>query len=261
MEDTRFDALTRQIGYAVSRRTVLSVLGGAIPGLIVHHALGSERKDAVQAERCTPPGKKCTTSGQCCSHQCAGKKKHKKCTDCKVRQCQVGMDACGDYQCRCPGNGFCVTTLSDDSFCFSEGACVPCASDGECNTIFGIDGAACIDARGCDCTDPEYDPRGRACVTPTGLGCTVNGFECASADECCSGGPCGKWKAGKKPFCRAATCHAPGESCDPALFDTDCCEGLCDLDTKTCTQMERATAAGARAAQTRRSMAPLRRPA
>src|SRR4029078_12060086 len=185
MEDARFDALTRRMSHVISRRTVLTVLGGAIPGLFAHRALGSKRTDAVQSERCMPPGEKCPPSGQCCSHKCAGKKKHKKCTTCRVQQCQVGMDACGDYQCRCPGNGFCVTTLSDDSFCFSEGACVPCASDGECNTIFGIDGAACIDARGCDCTDPEYDPHGRACVTPTGLGCTVNGFECASAEECC----------------------------------------------------------------------------
>ena len=258
MEDARFDALTRRMSHVISRRTVLTVLGGAIPGLFAHRALGSKRTDAVQAERCMPPGKKCTTSGQCCSHKCAGKKKHKKCTTCRVQQCQVGMDACGDYQCRCPGNGFCVTTLSDDSFCFSEGACVPCASDGECNTIFGIDGAACIDARGCDCTDPEYDPHGRACVTPTGLGCTVNGFECASAEECCSGGPCGTWKAGKKPFCRAAACHALGESCDPALFDTDCCEGVCDLDTNTCVRVKRATAAGTRMAHTWRHVAPFR---
>jgi hypothetical protein len=261
MDAQVFDALTRRTAAATSRRGVLAAFGGGTLALLAGgRVLGSAANGAVQAEACRLPGRKCTKSGQCCTRKCTGKKKRKRCRGCSVQSCRPEMNLCGDYWCECPGDGACTSKLDGDSFCAWGLGCVPCADDDHCNTVFGIEsGGACIhgSAGACDCVFPGFNPEGTACAVQPGLSCTVNGDECESATECCSGGPCGEWE-GVGRFCRSDTCKPLGEPCDPALWDTDCCEGICDLETNTCTQVSLEVSSASGRQQTRRHAPKLR---
>ena len=70
MDPRRFEALTRQIATASSRRSAAKVLTGALVAPVLVHLGREEAKAGLPIVHCKPPGKKCDNDQRCCSGRC-----------------------------------------------------------------------------------------------------------------------------------------------------------------------------------------------
>ena len=69
MEAKHFEALSRQVGAAGSRRAALLAVAGAILAPVL--GLGREEADAgIPIVHCKPPGKFCDSDKKCCNGAC-----------------------------------------------------------------------------------------------------------------------------------------------------------------------------------------------
>jgi hypothetical protein len=103
MDATRFEALSRRVGAAASRRAALAALAAGVAGGL----LGWRPEEAaagIPIVNCKPPGKKCDKNQKCCSgrcrkHRCGCSKKGRPCWDplegalCCSQKCHNGR--CG----------------------------------------------------------------------------------------------------------------------------------------------------------------------
>ena len=69
MDQTRFEALTRQIATASTRRAAIKVLAAALAAPLLVH-LGQEQAAAIPIVNCKAPGKRCDSDHRCCSGNC-----------------------------------------------------------------------------------------------------------------------------------------------------------------------------------------------
>jgi hypothetical protein len=172
----RFDAITRSIGSARSRRQALVMLAAT---MVAAPFAGGARLVAAEPKQslCLAGGKPCKNGGQCCSRRCKKKrgKRNGRCVglgpfaaNCpQVDSCISGE---ADWFCQAgSGGGVCISGNAGQPFCVSRTACtVPpgdpiCATDADCGPahIFG----------------PEFANKGKclACDQP---GC-AGGVMCA----------------------------------------------------------------------------------
>ena len=164
MNSDRFDAVTRTLTTAGSRRRVLAA---ALGGLITLGALPTsarkgkkkEKKPKTNAFRCIDVGKACQgKNGKCCSGICQGRKPRKgkkdksRCVAHNAGVCIADADSCtAGVEVPCSTSNpscFCTLTTGNAGFCaaFSGGPaghCRVCRKDADCEPEFG-EGAACI---------------------------------------------------------------------------------------------------------------------
>jgi hypothetical protein len=152
MDGNSFDAMTRLLGSARSRRRALQVLTGAMMTAVLVVPGSPVSAQPVQS-LCLPGAASCRTGSQCCSGVCK-KKRHKRrgrCTslgpfaaNCPPVNSCLSDDA--DWFCEAGGGGgVCIAGVNGEPFCVSMTACtVPpgppiCASDVDCGAahIFG----------------------------------------------------------------------------------------------------------------------------
>jgi hypothetical protein len=215
MDPTRFDALaramTRTASPNVTRRVILTALGGLLAGSLsgaTDLKAGKRRRSRVrnrvrrrheQRKNNAP----CPTGQQLCNGQCAG--------------CCADAD-CGGNACR---DGRCAACPNDQREC--RGGCIPmtaCCSDGDCTgSRTCIDGActcranerlcqgACIPSDACCGSDC---PPGPTCSSETCGGCCA-GNVCRQGDSqnfCGRGGEACE-TCGQRAICDAGNCVCP----------------------------------------------------
>lgn len=170
MDQNRFDALTRSLIAAASRRTILGITLGGVLGL-----LGPGR-DAAAAKkrRCRP---KCGVCQRCQKGKCHQTKSGKK--RCKRGKCQPRADGteCGGPCLACLGG---VCTAKTGTAC---GAGTECLSNGSCARTCTVD-AEC--GPGCFCSSNSLDGQ-RHCIPPTyscDLGSCTTAADCAPGQHC-----------------------------------------------------------------------------
>ncbi|MGI9253048.1 MAG: hypothetical protein ACR2J8_04825, partial [Thermomicrobiales bacterium] len=138
----------------------------------------------------------------------------------------VKDNVCTGAVCGCSGDASCGcwARVNGGATCSSlaQGACVACDSDATCVNLFGIPGSRCILTEGENCSCPYGLTTG--CVAPCGQTCVVDGLQCATGADCCSG-VCGCRKG--LCFCRHERCGAERAACNLANYDLDCCAGKC----------------------------------
>ena len=173
MNSHRFDAVTRTLTTAGSRRRVLAALGGLITlGALPASARKGKKakKPKLNAFRCVDVGKACQgKNGTCCSGICQGKKPKKgkrdksKCVAHNAGICSPETDSCtlgvgiscnpSNPNCSCTlttGNaGFCGSFTGNGTGGINE--CRVCSKDTDCQAEFGA-GAACLVMGGAGCT-------------------------------------------------------------------------------------------------------------
>ena len=219
MDMQRFDALTRRVGSAGSRRRVLSAL---VVGAAAHLA---QRSDAVA---CKGHNAKCKSNGSCCGDaglRCVkqGKKKKKRC------RCIPGWA-------RCPESGDgCLHVAEDTENCGSCGnECPdgePCCFGGECQPL--CDGACCADCFVEVQLDGTLDLDNPVCCAANGQ--ASGGTICSSnkkktSDDRC----CWPFEACVNGKCCCDDCAGSvvcgGKCCAKAA----CCNGVCCKKGKVC---------------------------
>ena len=184
MDSRHFDALTKRLTEAGSRRGLLGllatlpVLGGLVAFLDpdageARHNKKRRKKVKVRFNDfgCVNVGGFCKNGGQCCSGICQGKKGKKgkkKCKAHNVSTCQPDDDTCLGAEVGCTtdigDDGRCSRTTGNASYCEASGNCTACTKDADCVAVCGA-GAACIVCANC----PESG--GTACVGQSGVGC------------------------------------------------------------------------------------------
>jgi hypothetical protein len=222
MDGSRFDALTKTLGTAHSRRTLTRLLGGLSLGGVLS-ALGVPAAQATHFG-CRHVGKPCTSNDQCCSSRCPGPEGSKTCRAHHTGGCTKADDACrstsgGPSPCPNIPNGTCFITIGNAPFCGeSNGAgCERCRSDQDCVQRLGYPpGSACLFLHSiCETTcgaNNDGDLNDRACYPPAVCTETVN---CSGLDVQCGTWPgaCGQINCGTCPT---------GQHCNN--------EGFCDPD-------------------------------
>ena len=73
MDQSRFEALTRQIATASTRRATLRILAAAVAAPMVGGVGLQEATAGLPILGCKPPGKKCDSDQRCCSGRCKKK--------------------------------------------------------------------------------------------------------------------------------------------------------------------------------------------
>jgi hypothetical protein len=165
MEASHFDALTRSLADARSRRAAVGGLLAGTLGLLRFAEAAAKQKSKNRKNRlqrnafgCVNVGGKCRAKdSNCCSGICQGKKPKKgerdksKCIAHNTGACSFGQDSCGGgvFPCGLPG-GNCLVTTGNASFCGvqAKGACLDCKKDADCVALGYGQGAAC-----CVCND------------------------------------------------------------------------------------------------------------
>src|SRR5215213_9797330 len=213
MDAGRFDALTRSVTTAGTRRRALSVaLGGALSAVGV-----LPRNDAVAGGKCKPPCPECKR----CKKGKKGKKG--KCqptangTPCSLGTCQGGVctaptlppPVCRAVQESCASDACCAGLRCDNNFCKPAPVC--------CGAV----GASC---RGDDC-----DCCGAAATCQGGI-CRCLGIACGA--ECCnpSAGEVCRIEAGVPTGCQGGGCPVTDFCNDPEFYR---CGGNCACVTST----------------------------
>lgn len=156
MDDCRFDNWTRMLGKLQDRRTALKELAGAGVALaaLARADLGFAQEDDVLIEGCRLSGDGCSRNKQCCSEDCAGRKRKK-----RRRNDRDGNDNRRRRRdrdtgtCRCRGNG---KTCTKDAAC-CEGRCDP--NDGRCRCV-GANGTCNLDSDCCGRRVCQADDQG-----------------------------------------------------------------------------------------------------
>jgi hypothetical protein len=228
MDADRFDALSRSLTSAGSRRRALTgLLSGALGlfGASVEETAAKKCKKIKNKKK----RKKCLAKAKPCVPTCAGK--------------LCGDDGCG---------GVCGVACASTHTCL-KGRCVcppSCAPSNAC----GPDGCGdscgmCTGGRTCQggqCTCPEAECNG-ACVAtcavdkmrnPSTCGCCMpnDAEDCVNDDDCCSG-RCDPGPGSFDPyFCSGlpnATACEFNEQCRSGICERTCFEGnICDLEKK-----------------------------
>ena len=163
MDATRFDSLARFLTAGSSRRYLMRGLGALGLGFgaarFPETASGKKtRKKRKKLKRnafgCVNVGGKCRGKDRvCCSGICNGKKPKKgkkdrsRCVAHNVLDCQPGQGTCGFGA--CGTSGACYRTTGQAGFCASNGDCVSCRKDADCDAMGFGPGAACILCEGC----------------------------------------------------------------------------------------------------------------
>ena len=70
MDQSRFEALTRRVGAASSRRSAARVLAGALAAPLLVRLGQEDAAAGLPIVHCKPPGKKCDSKQKCCSGRC-----------------------------------------------------------------------------------------------------------------------------------------------------------------------------------------------
>jgi hypothetical protein len=225
MDGARFDALTKTLGTAHSRRTLTRLLAGLSLGGVLS-ALGSD--EAAAALRIGGTG--CSTGGQCKTGQCVGgrcscSRKFPNCKQptnpCKEATCNFSTKHCvvgpGSDDIDCGGgktccDGRCVNTQTNEAYCGScDNGCTgnDACQRGTCfpRSICPANADICV-APNIECHKPDTTPcecvtstegntfcavQEAFCVTPpapcqTSANC-VSGEACVDISGCCSGDP------------------------------------------------------------------------
>lgn len=246
MDSTRFDALTRSLATAKSRRAfvraAIATVSAGIGGALSH--------PSVQADDCKSDGKRCKKHGQCCSGVCAPGPTAESTSTSDSVCCTPHADesTCGG---RCgPQVNNCGETI-DCGSCLGD----PCARDGDCASDNCCE-ATCIDCssvsetatncNGCDtcCECFEGDNFGPpyCCTDPTQIcGTYPNDVCCANQLECVDGACVNPvyicpHEIGREPVdCRGVNgAGCCGGVCCP-LDKPVCLNGACHASLPTCT--------------------------
>lgn len=213
MDTQRFDALTRRVGRAASRRQVLSAM---LAGAVAH--LGPRSGAAA----CKGYNAKCKNNGSCCGDaglRCAKQGKNGK----KHCRCRPGWARCAESDVGC------IPVTEDVENC---GACgnqcpaqTPCCFGGECQEECG--GACCADCFVLIEEDGDPQPNSDECC-PADKICSSNPKKlsddrcCGGSEECVNGKCCGDGVLG------SVVCG--GKCCAEAA----CCNGSCCPNGKVC---------------------------
>lgn len=212
MHPSLFDALTRSLPAARSRRAIL-ILGLALPswsGLIP----GREEATARQRKRCRKP---CGPCRRCRRGRCQSRPDGIACGDgkaCVAGVCRLIPPTCSDG-----------IQNSDETDVDCGGSCGStcingraCAGDGDCQS------GHCVSLVCRECAAPAHCGAGRDCVG--GSCCIVNGFDaehaCSDNGQCCSGN-CATHTFGTT--CRPAGCLPTGADCSAG--PSSCCSFTC----------------------------------
>jgi hypothetical protein len=244
MDDVRFDALTRALGEATTRRGLTRLLAGlALGGLLgpissdaKKHGKGKSKRKSKgkdkgkQAEdrgvgtegkkghggratiTCRAPGQSCSRNAQCCSSKCVK-------GTCRCTQAS-----------QCPDPGPCKTRV-----CTAAGACTPqpAPPDTPCG-----DGDACTEGSRCDGQGTCVAGTAKSC--DDGVACTRDGCEPATG---CTHTPDDTQCDGGKVCDRQDGCVCPqgtrecGNRCVDTQSDPDhcgACGTACDGGAGTC---------------------------
>lgn len=99
MDPSRFEAITRRVAAAGSRRGALQALAGALAASALVAVRGEEAEAGIPIVNCKPPGKKCDKNKKCCSGRC--KRGHCSCAK-KGRPCWAPLEGalCCSQKCR-----------------------------------------------------------------------------------------------------------------------------------------------------------------
>jgi hypothetical protein len=245
MDDARFDALTKTLGTAHTRRGVTRLLGGlGLSGVL--SALGTS--EALAAAR--KGGAPCTRNSQCKTGRCVGPAGSKQCScSRKFRACVQPADPCKQATCDFDTK-LCVTSQ------IATGECAPCSPncngkncgdsddcDGICITNQGCDaGQACSAEGQCQLNCPAGQINcpgmdfcaGGECCGPNGAGVLCGGV-CQNAICCATGGPCptggGQCRGAGDPTIVCGDenrcCFTSGRSCSRSSEGLTCCSGTC----------------------------------
>ncbi len=232
MDGPRFDDLTRALGAASSRRTLLRATVTAAIGV-----LGLRRVETAHAQACVALGARCGPTNQCCSGECHGRKcrcrpNQQECGGACFDPCPAGNVRDATCACACPGGtvscaGECrgPGTFEDDVQ--NCGACGNHCPAGACERATCLDGECGV----------EVDPAlvDTAC-TPGDL-CFENGV-CGADGDCvgtpkdcgncriCQGGQCFPRPDGSPCLGGAFRCCG-GFCIEPCGIDQECCGGAC----------------------------------
>lgn len=237
MDPRQFDAFTRALLAAPSRRRTLAAIFGALLASLVpvldtqgrrrrrnHHAGHPSPRDddPIEAGKKTKPKKKCKV--KCGARVCGPSNcKGKSCGSCAAGarctakgRCECAP-RCQDKDCGPDGCGGDCGQCSGASTCNQRGKCVGCLSADDCAS-----GQICTEAQTC-CT-PNCDGRhcqgdgcGQTCACPNGTTCVNGACKCSGAGEILCGGSC-----------ITAECCAPGDR--PGIL----CGGVCLGDALCC---------------------------
>jgi hypothetical protein len=182
MDATGFDALARIFAAPTSRRMAGRVLAGlGLSGMLAHMAGTAiaksgkkdkkhkpKKKPKFNAFDCVDVGGFCTSSRQCCSGICQGKKGKQTCRahNAGIGQCAAGIsDFCAEQDGGLIAGTICTTSADEQGLCFTttgnapycagsepESSCspsiIPCKKDKDCQRFCGPD-AACIQCPAC----------------------------------------------------------------------------------------------------------------
>lgn len=226
MDSHRFDAITKGLSQARSRRSLTRFLGGLALGVLPATQLSREASAALLLG-----GERCTSKAQCKSGRCLNPDK----CDCTQRSCRCTC-ACSNtsdprIRCKQPSNPCKRMVCTDSGQCKVKNRTGSC-QDSTGNTGTCLDGTCCIpncagkrcDAddgcgRNCDCT------RGQACVSGTCGECP--------ADTCTNPTPCGTTRLGDP--CRCFTSTEDQVACitineDARCQSTACSDSQCTTD-------------------------------
>jgi hypothetical protein len=190
MNATCFDAVTRSLASAPSRRDVLRGLAGMGLGLGMARwpstaetkkkRTRKNKKKAKKAKRnafgCVNVGGFCKNDEQCCSGICDGKKEERKCKAHGTGTCdQEAPGLCTApnpalLKCNNSGDCACIRTTAGSNFCYSvragAGDCADCQQDADCEALDFPLGSACAPTTEGGCAG--LCETGMACLAPCG---------------------------------------------------------------------------------------------
>ena len=70
MDAKRFEALSRRVGEAASRRAAVGALAAALAAPVLGQLGVEEAAAGIPIANCKVPGKKCSSNRRCCSGRC-----------------------------------------------------------------------------------------------------------------------------------------------------------------------------------------------
>ena len=223
MDSQRFDALSRRLGAAGSRRRALAALAAGLIGHVVRGVVTDE-----VAAACKGFNAKCKGNASCCADaglRCVkvgkggnGKKRPKRRCRCQNGTCPPQTPCCIGGRCEELCDGECCA----DCFVELSGTGQPIPSTVVCcpqDKICGPNPKKLSDDR---CCFPNEDCVNGVCCCNGALGSMVCGGKCCAIASCCNGECCGERKGVRNHAARRGVCFG-----QPRLWsgDHDCFAG------------------------------------